>query len=92
MFRAPLPADSTRLIALAAASGIFKPGEAEELLGGILSGYHARALGLLPRIDPKPKSAYCFCRCCGGARDCPHTVSISSRHGNTFLLPVRSHV
>ena len=39
------PADTPALVALAAATGIFRPGEAEGLLGGVLEGLHAGRLG-----------------------------------------------
>jgi ribosomal protein S18 acetylase RimI-like enzyme len=44
MLRPAVPADSPALIALATATGIFQPGEAEALLGGVLEELHAGRL------------------------------------------------
>ena len=45
MLRPAVPTDTPALIALAAATGIFQPGEAEGLLGGVLEELHAGRLG-----------------------------------------------
>jgi GNAT superfamily N-acetyltransferase len=45
MIRQAIPTDTDALIALAADTGIFRPGEAEELLGGVLTEFHAGRLG-----------------------------------------------
>lgn len=45
MFRSPVPGESPELVSLAASTGAFQPGEAEELLGGVLEGFHAGSLG-----------------------------------------------
>ncbi|MBA4067541.1 MAG: N-acetyltransferase [Isosphaera sp.] len=45
MLRPAAPADSPALVALAAATGVFQPGEAEALLGGVLDDLHAGRLG-----------------------------------------------
>ena len=45
MLRPAAPADTPALIALAAATGVFQPGEAEGLLGGVLEELHAGRLG-----------------------------------------------
>ncbi|MBX9584884.1 MAG: GNAT family N-acetyltransferase [Gemmataceae bacterium] len=51
MIRPAAPADTPALVALAAATGIFKPGEAEALLGGVLDALHAGQLGDGHRAD-----------------------------------------
>ena len=45
MLRPATPADSPALVALAAATGIFQPHEAEALLGGVLGDLHDGRLG-----------------------------------------------
>lgn len=45
MQRTVTPADTPALIHLAEATGIFRPGEAEGLLGGVLGALHAGRLG-----------------------------------------------
>lgn len=45
MIRPAAPADTPALLALADATGIFKPGEVEALLGGVLAALHAGQLG-----------------------------------------------
>jgi ribosomal protein S18 acetylase RimI-like enzyme len=45
MLRPAEPADTPALVALAAATGIFKPNEAESLLGGVLTELHGGRLG-----------------------------------------------
>lgn len=45
MLRPPLPSETPALIAMGAASGLFKPGEAEGLLGGVLEEFQAGRLG-----------------------------------------------
>lgn len=45
MIRPATPTDSPALIALASATGIFQPQEAEALLGGVLTELHAGQLG-----------------------------------------------
>lgn len=45
MFRSALPHESSHLIAMASATGVFKPNEAEALLGGVLEDFHAGRLG-----------------------------------------------
>ena len=45
MIRPAAPADTPALVALAAATGIFQPHEAEGLLGGVLDDLHAGRLG-----------------------------------------------
>ena len=42
--RDPVPSDTSALLALAVATGLFSPAEAEGLLGGILAALHAGAL------------------------------------------------
>lgn len=45
MQRAAAPADTPALVALADATGVFRPGEAAGLLGGVLAALHAGELG-----------------------------------------------
>ncbi|CAN5913540.1 N-acetyltransferase [soil metagenome] len=45
MFRPAVPNESQQLVALAASTDAFQPGEAEELLGGLLKEFHAGSLG-----------------------------------------------
>lgn len=45
MFRPALPNESPHLVAVASATGLFKPNEAEALLGGVLEDFHAGRLG-----------------------------------------------
>lgn len=45
MLRPATPTDTPALIAVAAATGIFQPNEAEALLGGVLEDLHAGRLG-----------------------------------------------
>ena len=45
MHRPVTPADTAALVHLADATGIFRPGEAEGLLGGVLAALHAGGLG-----------------------------------------------
>lgn len=46
MIRAAAPNETATLVAMAAATGIFQPSEAEQLLGGVLQDFHAG------RLDP----------------------------------------
>jgi GNAT superfamily N-acetyltransferase len=45
MVRPVVPADTPALLALAEATGIFRPGEVDGLLGGVLEELHAGRLG-----------------------------------------------
>jgi GNAT superfamily N-acetyltransferase len=45
MIRSPAPSESSTLISVAAATGIFQPSEAELLLGGVLQDFHSGRLG-----------------------------------------------
>lgn len=45
MLRRPEPHESTRLVELAAATGLFTPADAASLLGGVLDDFHAGRLG-----------------------------------------------
>ena len=51
MIRPAAPADTPALVALAAATGVFTPDEADALLGGVLADLHAGRLGAGHRAD-----------------------------------------